>query len=235
MKLKELEQNLQQVNDFEKPKIQLEQYITTPHLASRILFEIDQTFDDIDQKRLCDLGVGTGMLSIGCSMLGADYVLGVDMDSDALEICKSNLNQFEIENVDLIRADCKELLLSYEDKKRLEMFDAFDTVVMNPPFGTRSQRLQNDDLPKTSLVNNLGIDMQFLKLASLFATGAIYSLNKSVTTNYIRTLSKSWNLSMQKLNSLKYNIPKVDSRNRSMASSHQQKDIEVDLLRFTFN
>lgn len=232
MKLKEFESYLQQVDSFEAPKIHLEQYITTPHLASRILYEIDQTFDDINSKAVCDLGVGTGMLSIGCSMLECDHVLGIDIDRDALEICRNNLDEFEITNVNLVNMDCKQILLAYERGQKFEMFDKFDTVVMNPPFGTRVQ--ETSAASNESLVKNLGIDMQFLKLASLLSTGAIYSLNKSVTTNYIKSLSKSWGLKMDRLNTLKYNIPKVETRNRALASAGGQKNIEVDLLRFTF-
>lgn len=36
MKLKELESCLQQVDVFEKPKILLEQYPTTPHIAGKV-------------------------------------------------------------------------------------------------------------------------------------------------------------------------------------------------------
>lgn len=63
MKLKELESRLQQVDTFEKPKLQLEQYITTPEIATQIVFNIDKVYDDIRGKFVCDLGIGTGMLS----------------------------------------------------------------------------------------------------------------------------------------------------------------------------
>ena len=63
MKLKELEGRLQQVESFKTPKLHLEQFITTSHLASHILYNIDQMYDDIKNKTICDLGIGTGMLS----------------------------------------------------------------------------------------------------------------------------------------------------------------------------
>ena len=47
MKLKELEGHLQQVKTFNQPKLHLEQFITTSHLASQILFHINQSYDDI--------------------------------------------------------------------------------------------------------------------------------------------------------------------------------------------
>lgn len=42
----------------------------------------------------------------------------------------------------------------------------FDTVVMNPPFGTK---------------NNAGIDMKFLKMGLDLSCDSVYSLHKSTT------------------------------------------------------
>lgn len=42
----------------------------------------------------------------------------------------------------------------------------FDTVIMNPPFGTKK---------------NSGIDMKFLQLACKFSSHSIYSLHKTST------------------------------------------------------
>jgi rRNA N6-adenosine-methyltransferase METTL5 len=64
MKVKQLEWQLQNVKTFQNPKVYLEQYITTPHLASNILHIIDETFDDIQSKSICDLGVGTGNIDL---------------------------------------------------------------------------------------------------------------------------------------------------------------------------
>ncbi len=88
---------------------------------------------------------------------------------------------------------------------------------MNPPFGTKNQ----------------GIDMLFLKLAATISNNVIYSLNKSVTREYIKSKSEQLGLEMTVMCQLKYNIPKVDNRNRALAKTMPQKDIDVDLLRFT--
>lgn len=65
MKLKELESYLQQVEGFEEPKVHLEQYITSGHIASHMLYTMDQTFDDIENNIVADFGCGCGVLSIG--------------------------------------------------------------------------------------------------------------------------------------------------------------------------
>lgn len=211
MKLKELESNLQLVEPFKQPKLHLEQFITTPHLASQILFNIDQSYDDLNNKLVCDLGCGTGMLSIGSSLLDADYVLGIDIDSDVLEECQANISQFEINNIDLINCDCERLL----NNKSLN--GKFDTVVTNPPFGTKNQ----------------GIDVTFLRVASMISSHSIYSLHKKTTRNFLKTKSAQLGLDMEVVTELRYNIPKVDNRNKNLYKTAPEKDIFVDFIRFT--
>ena len=65
MKLKELESHLQQLDGFEEPKVHLEQYITSGHIASHMLYTMDQTFEDIENNVVADFGSGCGVLSIG--------------------------------------------------------------------------------------------------------------------------------------------------------------------------
>lgn len=56
--------------------------------------------------------------------------VGFDIDPDALEIFKRNSEEFELTNVDLIQCDMCSLRSHAYAKK-------FDTVIMNPPFGTK--------------------------------------------------------------------------------------------------
>lgn len=77
MKLKELEGYLQDVAVFSDPKIKLEQYPTTPHLAARMLYTAHATYDDIENKAVGDMGCGCGILSIAAAMLGSSYVARV--------------------------------------------------------------------------------------------------------------------------------------------------------------
>ena len=56
MRLKELEGYLQQVDGFENPKVDLEQYPTTPHIAAHMLYTMDTSFGDIEGKLVGDLG-----------------------------------------------------------------------------------------------------------------------------------------------------------------------------------
>ena len=126
---------------------------------------------------------------------------------------------------------------------------------MNPPFGTKfqSNTIFEKDISQLSdtannndkkLIKNLiadstlGIDMQFLKLASKIANRSIYSLNKTCTRDFIRKFSSNLGLKMEVISELKYNIPKVEHENTKSRSKTKlqkpDKDIEVDFLRFSF-
>lgn len=90
IKLKILEEFLQGVDGFEKPKILLEQYVTPSHIASVMLYTIQTKYNDIENKLVADLGAGCGMLSIGSFLLGAQHTIGFDIDPDALNVSFAN-------------------------------------------------------------------------------------------------------------------------------------------------
>lgn len=205
MKLKILEQNLQQVDVFEAPKVDLEQYTTPPHIAACMLHTIQSTYGDIEEKVVADLGCGCGILSIGVSLLGANYCVGFDIDSSALDIFKSNVNEFEIDNCDAVMCDVRNGL-----SDRWNNF--FDIVVMNPPFGTR----------------NKGVDMEFVETGLRIASKSVYSLHKSSTRKHVLNMAKKWGVDGKVIAELRYNLPatyKFHSKN--------SVDIQVDVVKFT--
>ncbi|XP_041367444.1 rRNA N6-adenosine-methyltransferase METTL5-like [Gigantopelta aegis] len=208
MRLKTLEGYLQEVDVFDKPKFQLEQYPTTPHIAAQILHDIHMKYDDIQDKCIADLGVGCGVLSIGCSMLGCGFVLGVDIDSAAISRCQENLSQFEITNIDLLQQDVTSLLCEGSHLQK-----AFDTVIMNPPFGTK---------------NTQGIDMIFLKTALAMAHTSVYSLHKTSTRRHIIKQAGDWGAETEVVAELRFDLANT-------MKSHKKKtmDIAVDFIRFT--
>ena len=154
LKLKQLECALNEVETFDKPKVLLEQYPTRPHLAACILHSIESTYGSLDGKTVADLGCGTGVLSIGARLLGATAVIGFDIDPDAIEIAKRNLEEFGLdiqeENdgyCDFILKDVAQAYSSIFDaecnfgqKAFSQCSGKFDTVIMNPPFGTKHNR-----------------------------------------------------------------------------------------------
>jgi putative methylase len=128
MKLKQLEMALQRLSGFPRPKAALEQYQTPAPLAARLLYHALMR-GDIEGKRVCDLGCGTGMLAIGAAMLGAELVTGVDVDERALVVAQENARLLDAE-VTFLPADLRE-------RGCREQIGTFDTVVMNPPFGAQ--------------------------------------------------------------------------------------------------
>lgn len=50
-------------------------------------------------ERVIDVGCGSGILSILCAKLGTSYVLGLDIDQDAIENAGENLTLNQIENI----------------------------------------------------------------------------------------------------------------------------------------
>jgi len=205
MKLKELESHLQEVDEFENPKILLEQYPTRPHIAACMLHTIAATFDDIENKLIADLGCGCGVLSIGCVMLGAGLVTGFDVDSDALDLFAENVSGFDIDNVDLINMDVKNIGSGWENK--------FDTVVMNPPFGTK---------------HNKGLDLTFLQTGIAMARTAVYSLHKTSTRDHVIKRAKEWGVTPQVLAELRYDLPQTYKHHKKASV-----DIQVDFIRFS--
>ncbi|XP_069081406.1 rRNA N6-adenosine-methyltransferase METTL5 isoform X1 [Pleurodeles waltl] len=194
MKLKELESRLQQVDVFDNPKIVLEQYPTRPHIAACILNTIHNTYDDIEDKVVADLGCGCGVLSIGAAMLGAGMCLGIDIDEDALEIFRTNVDEFELTNIDLVQLDVCCL-------PPAKVFNMVDTVIMNPPFGTK---------------NNKGMDITFLKSALQIARTAVYSLHKTSTRDYVKKKAEEWKVQMENSDMIYQLHTSFTERNRSI-------------------
>ncbi len=100
--------------------------MTPAPLAARLLHEAALA-GDICEMKVVDLGCGTGMLSIGAALLGAE-VTGIDIDEAALKIARKNAEAFGVD-IEWIRMRID------ETAKPL----AADTVIMNPPFGAQKE------------------------------------------------------------------------------------------------
>lgn len=60
------------------------------------------------------------------------FCVGFDVDADALEIFNSNIEDFELTNINMVLCDVCSISNS--------MSETFDTVIMNPPFGTKHNK-----------------------------------------------------------------------------------------------
>ena len=137
MKLKTLESLMQSIDEFKSPKVVYEQYATSVHISSRMIFTINTSFDDFNGKCVADLGCGSGRLTIGSALMGAQYVLAIDCDLDAIQQMNDNFTEFESDITSRIDSICADIT----DEEFWKPFHKrFDCCLLNPPFGTKRNK-----------------------------------------------------------------------------------------------
>ncbi|MFQ6127959.1 MAG: METTL5 family protein [Thermoplasmata archaeon] len=154
MKRKQLEIQLQKVRPYIKPTAKFEQYSTPADIASHMLW-IAFMEGDIQDKKVADLGCGTGILGIGASLLGAKEVIGVDFDARAIETA--------IQNSVKLKANVR-----FEVMKVSDFCESVDTVVQNPPFGAQKRHA----------------DIPFL-ITGMNVAETVYSLHLTETEDFV--------------------------------------------------
>jgi putative methylase len=126
MKLRKLEMLLEEFETFENPDPALEQYMTPPVVAARLLFHAYMK-GDIEGRSVLDLGCGTGILACGAALLGAKEVTGVDIDPHSVAAAYRNAERAgitaEFVTGEISGFGCRQ----------------YDTSVMNPPFGAQKK------------------------------------------------------------------------------------------------
>lgn len=92
----------------------------------------------------------------------------------------------------------------------------FDCVLTNPPFGTQR--------------HSTGADMAFLRAALTLCTpeGAVYSLHKTSTRNFIQKRTAEWGASARVVAELQFEIPKMYKHHK-----YASLDVAVDLWKVT--
>ena len=139
--------------DFDQPKPELEQYSTPVDIVAEII-KLANAQGHLSGT-VVDLGCGTGNLAIGAALLGTK-VTAYEIDNRALELAKKYAEENDLDIV------WKNLAIENINKK-------YDTVIMNPPFG--SQRP--------------GADRAFLKKALEIGTN-IWSIHMAETKNFVK-------------------------------------------------
>lgn len=134
VKRKDLEIFLEQIEEIQEPKLQFEQYSTPPRVAANLLWMAGIENNDIYEKRVLDLGCGSGILALGAAYMGANEVIGLDIDFDSLLVAKRNSH-----NLDLTE-NCYWICAKAEDC----YVKGIDTTIMNPPFGMRKESRSRD-------------------------------------------------------------------------------------------
>ena len=149
---------LQNSPDFKNPKPELEQYITPVDITLEIIKQANSLGHL--SGTVADFGCGTGRLAIGAAIIGAN-VTGYEIDNEALDLAieYSRENNLDIDWISMAVENIDE---------------SYDTIIMNPPFG--SQRP--------------GADAIFLEKALELASN-IWTIHMSETKDFIQKLVKA--------------------------------------------
>ena len=192
---RQLEIQLGKLKILQTPKLGLEQYPISPEVAAELLYMAGFEHRDL-QGEIIDLGTGTGRLAIGAAIMGSQKVVGVDIDKKAIALARENARATGVQ-VEWVVSDVAEVVGRY------------DTVIMNPPYGTRSPHL----------------DVRFLERAFELAPVS-YSIHKSSTREYLNGVISKKNRRVDALRNMTLSIP-------HLFPFHNKKwnNVEVDLHR----
>ncbi|MCX8171526.1 MAG: METTL5 family protein [Candidatus Bathyarchaeota archaeon] len=130
------------------PKLKWEVYKLDAESAANMVYTAAWIYDDVRGKKVVDLGCGSGVLAIAASLLGAELVVGVDIDKDSIMAA--------VRNAEMVGADVDFVVGDINC-----VGGHFHTTLMNPPFGSWHK----------------GSDVRFLKKA-LEISDVVYSIHK---------------------------------------------------------
>ena len=192
---RQLEIQLDKLKILETPKLGLEQYPVSSDVAAELLYMAGFEHRDLRGETI-DLGTGTGRLAIGAAIMGSIKVVGVDIDERSIALAKENAVAAGVQ-VEWVVSDIE------------EVGGRYDTVIMNPPYGTRSPHL----------------DVRFLERAFELAPVS-YSIHKSSTRKFLESFIAKRNRRVDGLRSMSLNIP-------NLFPFHHKKweNVKVDLYR----
>ncbi len=194
---RQLEIRLDKLEALKTPKLGLEQYPVSAEAASELLYMASFEHNDLE-GRIIDLGTGTGRLAIGAALMGASDIVGLDVDGPSIYIAVRNARESNV-NVGWVIGDLNSVV------------GGFQTVLMNPPYGTRSPHM----------------DARFLTRAFELAP-VTYSIHKSSTRNFLTELAKKNGRRVDVVRSLEMRIPHLFDFHRK-----KWETIQVDLYRIT--
>jgi putative methylase len=170
----DLERFLSEIVAQPSPQARLEQYTISEQVASAMLYIATYSNDDVVGKTVLDLGCGTGRLSLGAAFLGAQEVVGVDIDKRAIETAAENSRKVHMEErVQWVLGEINSVV------------GRFDTVLQNPPFGVQNREADRAFLVKAlesgnsvySLHNHPETDSQLIR--QLKASGGFLQVQPS--------------------------------------------------------
>lgn len=178
-----LERTLQKIEPHPSPKAKLEQYTIPARIAAEMLFIATYVYDDVIEKKVAELGCGSGRLAIGAAFLGAAKTVGVDIDREAVKLANKTSKKLEVKNK-------TQWVIGNIDV----LHGRFDTVLQNPPFGVQKR----------------SADRAFL-LKALELAPKVYSLHKSGESNraFIKRFIEGHGAKVTGMFPMTFNMPKL--------------------------
>ena len=179
-KKKHLEMAIQKVPKHPNPKVDLEQYSTPATIAADLLWNA-YSLGDIADKKVMDLGCGTGIFAIASKLLGAASAIGVDIDKDSTDLASSYCG-----DVDFICSDICDLENDYD----------VDTIFQNPPFGSQKNAKK-------------GADLKFISKAVELSPKVLYSFHMASTEEFLISYFEKNDLEITHIFRYNFPIPKI--------------------------
>lgn len=179
-KKKHLEMAIQKVPKHPNPKVDLEQYSTPATIAADLLWNA-YSLGDISDKKVMDLGCGTGIFAIASKLLGAASAIGVDIDKDSTDLASSYCG-----DVDFICSDICDLENDFD----------VDTIFQNPPFGSQKNAKK-------------GADLKFISKAVELSPKVLYSFHMASTEEFLISYFEKNDLEITHIFRYNFPIPKI--------------------------
>lgn len=179
-KKKHLEMTIQKVPKHPNPKVDLEQYSTPATIAADLLWNA-YSLGDIADKKVMDLGCGTGIFAIASKLLGAVSAIGVDIDKDSTDLASSYCG-----DVDFICSDICDLENDFD----------VDTIFQNPPFGSQKNAKK-------------GADLKFISKAIELSPKVLYSFHMASTEEFLISYFEKNDLEITHIFRYNFPIPKI--------------------------
>lgn len=179
-KKKHLEMAIQKVPKHPNPKVDLEQYSTPAPIAADLLWNA-YSLGDIADKKVMDLGCGTGIFAIASKLLGAASAIGVDIDKDSIDLASSYCG-----DVNFICSDICDLENDFD----------VDTIFQNPPFGSQKNAKK-------------GADLKFISKAIELSPKVLYSFHMASTEEFLISYFEKNDLEITHIFRYNFPIPKI--------------------------
>ena len=179
-KKKHLEMAIQKVPKHPNPKVDLEQYSTPATIAADLLWNA-YSLGDIADKKVMDLGCGTGIFAIASKLLGAASAIGVDIDKDSIDLASSYCG-----DVNFICSDICDLENDFD----------VDTIFQNPPFGSQKNAKK-------------GADLKFISKAIELSPKVLYSFHMASTEEFLISYFEKMIWKLLIFSDIIFPIPKI--------------------------